>query len=327
MTGDLLATILFFTGFVLFYAGAMALDDFWFIALFALYACAVAAWCVKKTDRNDETGGPLMMRSHPGARFVTAETIMKRNPAFLFLIPFPASCSVQSAAVRETAAEDFTATAFVWPTERVASETPSLTPSGTPTATPEDTAAPENTATPELDRSGSILVRMFDGHSSYQLYGVGVDGGRDPRKMSGDIYLTNCTGSVRVSPDGKTIAFSMYSRQTDAYGYPAGESLNIINLDGSGLRELVPVESSFDNYACSPDGTRIAYGNWPDDKYGIFLVDRWGSIRRHTASDSNEFVINWISNGEILYSVVLAYHKVDLMCATINSYIGTPTKM
>jgi mannan endo-1,4-beta-mannosidase len=63
--------------------------------------------------------------------------MLKRINSFLW-IPFLVSCSAQSTAVRETAAEDFTAAASVRPTETPSAEIPSPTAAGTP----ENGAAP-----------------------------------------------------------------------------------------------------------------------------------------------------------------------------------------
>lgn len=106
-----------------------------------------------------------------------------------------------------------------------------------------------------------------------------------PRNLTQELWLAKPDGSaprllVRTgevesfapafSPDGRTIAFTVYDRKTKSY------DLWLIGTDGRGQRPLIAAPGAQASAAWSPDGRRIAYGG---DR-GVYVLDpRTGKSR------------------------------------------------
>jgi dipeptidyl aminopeptidase/acylaminoacyl peptidase len=72
-----------------------------------------------------------------------------------------------------------------------------------------------------------------------------------------DLWSMKRVGSITVSPNGETIAFSLsqYSMETNS-----GQSdIYLMNIDGNNLRSILNSEKSESNPTFSPDGSKLAY--------------------------------------------------------------------
>ena len=87
------------------------------------------------------------------------------------------------------------------------------------------------------------------------------------------------------SPDGSLLAFSMDEED--------GSSINIVNTDGSGLRQLVAPSEDATNPSWSPDGNWISFEGG-DERRDLFVVSVEGAtLRRLTDSGLGEFGSDW----------------------------------
>jgi dipeptidyl aminopeptidase/acylaminoacyl peptidase len=152
---------------------------------------------------------------------------------------------------------------------------------------------------PELDLSGRLLIKLLVDNQYRKLYIIDIDGIQSPKKVS-DIILSR--GSIKISPDENWIAFNSYSSMEDSHGMPNGNALQIINVDGSGLKELVAYGSDYEDYSWSPDGTRIAYSFSNYEGRDLYLVWMDGSKQRLTRSNAGKRIISWITNKEVIYA-------------------------
>ncbi|MFG3230069.1 hypothetical protein ACGF07_35525 [Kitasatospora sp. NPDC048194] len=115
------------------------------------------------------------------------------------------------------------------------------------------------------------------------LYLMSPDGTNVQRLtfLTNDKPYTGIVSNPSWSPDGKQLTFEY---RTSATGQPAdGRAIYVVNVDGTGLRQLTPWElRAGDRASWSPDGTRILFTTYPagaDDAPGggIYTVHPDGS--------------------------------------------------
>lgn len=108
----------------------------------------------------------------------------------------------------------------------------------------------------------------------WQMYTVRRDGSNLQRI----IELEGGTSAAALSPNGEMIAFVWTNGYSDPETYNAG-MLSVINVDGTNLRELTPMDAEFPSIAWSPDSRQIAYNAYdvqiPVDSY---LDSTWSFI-------------------------------------------------
>jgi len=93
-----------------------------------------------------------------------------------------------------------------------------------------------------------------------------------------------------ASPDGTRIAFM--SQQPDAHGNDPNYDIFVMNVDGSGLKELThtPGEDGFPSW--SPDGTKIAFSTTRDDCSNSKAADC------RTTGDIGPYETIWVMNAD-----------------------------
>jgi Tol biopolymer transport system component len=102
------------------------------------------------------------------------------------------------------------------------------------------------------------------------------------------------------SPDGTRIAF-VSDRDGDWEIY-------VINVDGTGIRQLT-FNDDWDSYPdWSPSGTQLAYTSRQDGNYDLYVVDvSSGAVRRLTTNPHTDAHPAWSPGGQhIAYTVVIA---------------------
>jgi TolB protein len=110
---------------------------------------------------------------------------------------------------------------------------------------------------------------------------VNVDGSRRHVIYQGRPFSGDLNGPT-FAPDGKRLAFE---RAASGFAKPPGRTaVFIINIDGSGLRQLTPwAENDGDHPDWSPDGKWILFHSHVDDAAGqpqIFVIHPDGTGRR-----------------------------------------------
>ena len=141
---------------------------------------------------------------------------------------------------------------------------------------------------PTWSPDGSMLAFVGNDYENRRdgIYTVGVEG-------SDLIRLTLTESAPAWSPDGRTIAFLLGSEQ------PGGATINVINPDGSGLREIISINHFFTAsggiyLSWSPDGTEILTNAYP------FIAARVDGSGYRVFSDLEgveEAYASWSPNG------------------------------
>ncbi|HEY1365546.1 MAG TPA: hypothetical protein VGF23_00450 [Gaiellaceae bacterium] len=116
------------------------------------------------------------------------------------------------------------------------------------------------------------------------------------------------------SPDGRRIAF-VREAQTRATAPTAQAAVFVVNVDGSGLRQLTPYALDAETPRWSPDGRRIAFdvnaeehdAQHPNDLYVINADGRGLTQLTHEGGGSNSFHPDWSPDGRKL---VFAHRSV-----------------
>jgi TolB protein len=107
------------------------------------------------------------------------------------------------------------------------------------------------------------------------------------------------------SPDGRQIAF--YSKR-DFYN-----DIYVIDVDGTGERQLTETQSNDKDPAWSPDGTLIAFVSNRDNDNEIYLMEPDGSEQRAlTENDSNEWSPAWSPDGKLIAFITDRNGQQDL---------------
>jgi dipeptidyl aminopeptidase/acylaminoacyl peptidase len=90
-------------------------------------------------------------------------------------------------------------------------------------------------------------------------------------------------GSVRVSPDGKKVAFTVREAVTDGDKSEYLTHIHVSNSDGSGAFQLTQGDKSCDGPQWSPDGERIGFLSGRSGKNNVWLIRlRGGEATRLT---------------------------------------------
>jgi len=107
------------------------------------------------------------------------------------------------------------------------------------------------------------------------------------------------------SPDGTRIVFVRDRQLVDAGAPRDREALFVVNVDGSGLRQLTPWEAGVGTPSWSPDGSTIVFrggivGQPPTGPSHIFAIGAYGNGRRQLTfgSDAASFWPSWSPDGE-----------------------------
>ncbi len=113
-----------------------------------------------------------------------------------------------------------------------------------------------------------------------------------------DLWAMKRVGTYSLSPDGKTIAFSVTQYNMEAN--KGNTDIYLVNSDGSSLRPLKNSEKNESGPVFSPDGKKIA-----------FIRD--GKIWTCGYDGSGEELIADISTGGFRYSMVSRWFK-NIVC-------------
>ena len=150
-----------------------------------------------------------------------------------------------------------------------------------------------------MNADGSNLTRLTNDPTDDYSYAWSPDSSRIAFARGGDIYMMNADGTnqtrlttggsdafPRWSPDGTHIVFT-------SGGGTASAGINVINADGSNQTRLTNRPFSYyDSLDWSPDSSRIAFVNNPDNNnynYEIYVMNADGSNQtRLTSNPAND---------------------------------------
>jgi Tol biopolymer transport system component len=195
--------------------------------------------------------------------------------------------------------------ATVTPLAEAAIATATLSPTQTPivavTPTPDDTPVPAATA---LGGTGEIAFASSRSGVS-QIYLARLDGS-EPTKLT-TVEAGACQPSW--SPDGQQLVFtSPCSNRAEFYETSYSKSsLYLINVDGTGLKQLTAAPGPDFDPAWSPDGSRIAFTSMRNGFRQIYLLDVESlavTLLTDTASSIESSQPAWSPDGtRIVYTV------------------------
>lgn len=171
---------------------------------------------------------------------------------------------------------------------------PTETMEPTPTETPEPTVAP-TLALPAIGRGGLVAYVSNTGDgATFQVWTMRVFEQSDGSLIAGEqTQLTTNPGDKSYpnwSPDGSKIVFSAETGDTvnkiDLY---------TINVDGSGLSNILAIPGNETEAAWSPDGEWIVFttDNRSDGLKQLMIVKPNGTELRRLSSDKQEFSPEW----------------------------------
>ncbi len=125
---------------------------------------------------------------------------------------------------------------------------------------------------------------------SWDLWVMDADG-MNQKNLSGDHTHSDWGGIW--SPDGKQIAFTGATQ--------ANSAILVINVDGTSVNALTPIDGQDTNPAWSPDGQQIAFIRGSRGNQDVWLIDRDGSNERQLTSGSKSILdIAWSPDGQTL---------------------------
>lgn len=120
------------------------------------------------------------------------------------------------------------------------------------------------------------------------------------------------------SPDGARIA---YVRMSGDDGYHA---LHVMNADGSGDREIVPISGpAFDHPTWSPDGQSIAYASCQGGTCRLLVVGADGSGARQVLPDESIYSPAWSPDGRWIAFIWVREDRVSYV-AYVSPDGGAP---
>ena len=140
-----------------------------------------------------------------------------------------------------------------------------------------------------------------DRPAGQDLYVANADGS-EPRRLTFD--SATVSGPVFVRPEGGQIVFE--SNRATQPGQRGVVQLYIVNVDGTGRRQITTGDVPNQNPDVSPDGTRILFVSLrrvegSPRSYDIWLTDLDGAVRRMTASPRNEDSPQFAADGQSFY--------------------------
>jgi len=120
---------------------------------------------------------------------------------------------------------------------------------------------------------------------------------KSPQPRETDIFIMDSLGSKprrlaegespALSPDGKQIAYCIRE------GHWTGQ-IQVINVDGSGRRQLTKVKGGACDPQWSPDGRRIAFTAYKGERGAIYITDKNGD---NATQITEGFVPRWSPDG------------------------------
>ena len=143
-----------------------------------------------------------------------------------------------------------------------------------------------------LSKGGLGFLNPNAGDSSSEKFGSAVPASdATPDASSASAPGTSSTPAASAPPasaraTGK-IAYSVFTGDS-----PEGKSIWVMNVDGSGAKQILPKASS---PAFSPDGKRIAYYLWD---VGIFVANADGSNSQKILGETNAKYLAWSHDGK-----------------------------
>jgi len=180
------------------------------------------------------------------------------------------------------------------------SSTPTLQPVSTATLTSTPILTPSVTATPTMTQvpiptlfggGTNQIAFVSDRTGAPQIYLMNAEGS-DPQQQITNMANGACQPSW--SPDGMRLAFispclKRQNQYTDA-------SIYIVNVDGSGVIELMSDKSGNFDPAWSPDGTRIAFTSVRDGSREIYILNLGENrVTALTSASSDALLPDWSS--------------------------------
>ncbi len=218
---------------------------------------------------------------------VPAEVMNILSPISSIPIPFLSSTNTPTSLPSPT----LTPVSLDTPVAVVAVESPTPTPTLVPTATPtvEITSTLESTSIPQatLMAGGRGQIAFASIRSGLpQIYMMGLDG-------TNLVQLTKLdSGACQPSwsPDGSQLVFTSPCRGRGDFldGDYSDSSLFMMNVDGTGIKQLMNVPGADFDPDWSPDGKKIAFTSLRDGNKQIYVLDVDSlAVARLTSLDVN----------------------------------------
>jgi Tol biopolymer transport system component len=149
--------------------------------------------------------------------------------------------------------------------------------------------AMDHSATWSPDGRRIAFVSYRDGHPA--IYVMNADGAAQ-RKLT---RTPHGEGSPAWSPDGRKIAFVRWPLTRPPRKWGRDEEVYVVNVDGTGLRNLTRSPGRDTQPVWSPDGRTIGFVSWRDGNSEIYVTNANGSGLRNLTRGFHQqaFGIAW----------------------------------
>ena len=157
---------------------------------------------------------------------------------------------------------------------------------------------PANDVLPVPSPNGELILFMSDRDSlSRNVYIMNKDGSNVRALTKNQFYEE----SPDWSPAGQKIIFTRQLRDSTDTSHAANGEIHIMNTDGGSVQRLTNKPGYDSGAKFSPDGKKIAFYGFDNDRWDLYIMDADGSNLFNVTNDPIEcYSPDWSSDGKWL---------------------------
>jgi TolB protein len=164
-----------------------------------------------------------------------------------------------------------------------------------------------------------IVYSTDAGGDTMALWILGGLGGK-PAPVYGTKGLTGHVEGAALSPDGRSVAFTLDT--TDPQTYQRTTQLYLVDLESGAYRPLTTDPAGSYDAAWSPDGQWLAYASRQDGGTNLWAVRAGGSDRHRLTDGGNDRAPVWSPDGDQLAFVRLQGNGYSLFSVDLTAPNG-----